>query len=90
MTDQEIQELNILISKKMGQPLKPIYVTTVTEKELKLLLRDKPMYGDAEAWGASWTSGSIAVLHRWRWIVAHEIAHVYGADESIARTFEDI
>lgn len=87
MTDAEIDELNHRIARLLNQTPKTLNILVRSSDQIKSLLPSNP---SAEAWGVAWPSGTIIVRRKWRWILAHEIAHVYGADEPTARKFEDL
>jgi len=87
MSDKEIDLLNDQIAHQLNKPPKKLNVLVRTSDQIKSLLPTNP---SVEAWGVAWPSGTIIVRRKWRWILAHEIAHVYGADEPTARKFEDI
>ena len=86
MTDDEIEVLNQQIAEKMQWPSKKLYVSVVSSSRLLDLVPHSP---NAEAWGLALPNGVVLVRRKWRHILAHEIAHVYGASEQQARQFED-
>ena len=86
MTDSEINELNSAIAHKMNKPTKVIHVYVISSTKMRDILRSN---SKADPWGLAYPHGTILVIRKWRHIVAHEIAHVYGANEPLARQFDD-
>ena len=91
LTDAEVEALNLTIAGRLSRTPRPVRVLVMPRDEMDALARRfgflSVLSPGATCQGLAFLN-TVCVISRYRYLLAHEFAHVYGASEARALEVE--